>query len=581
MLIELTVRNLAVIEETRLAFAPGLNVVTGETGAGKSLLIDALQFLLGAPADRSLIRAAAPSAAVEAVFDISREPRVQQTLRNLALPFNDDYDELVLARDLHREGRAISRLNGRAAPVSALRAVGDALVDIHGQGAHLSLLSHAQQRQLLDDSAGLDNQRSATASAVAAVENARNDLRNINNASRNAEQHRDLLSFHLNEINAAQIRSGEENALAHEIDALANAETLRDACNAASNTLRDADPNADDLIGAALRILRRAQDPARVLQPLIDALDAASSQIGDAAREARAIAHNLDSNPQRLADAEERLALIRRLNRKYGGDESAVLAFADDARRQLDAINNAGQSRERAEQNLHDALRQAGGLAWSLSESRRAAAETLAANVAAQLPDVGLPNAAFSIDLQRLPDPHGLPSPRDAQQPHAEPDRYAYAAHGIDHITFLFRANPGEAMLPLAKAASGGETSRMLLALNAALHAASSIPTLVFDEIDAGVGGHTGTIIAGKLWTVGQRGQALCVTHLPQIAAYADRHFRIGKTLRGERVYAAAETLHGEERIAEIAEMLGGRSPNLIRAAQEMLQAANHAKNSP
>ena len=571
MLVELTVRNLAVIEETRLAFAPGLNVVTGETGAGKSLLVDALQFVLGGPADRSLMRAGAPSAVVEAVFDVADEPDVRQALRDLDVELDDDDDAVMLAREIHREGRTVSRLNGRAVPAGVVRAVGDALVDIHGQGAHLSLLASARQRRILDNYAGLDDQRRAVANAVADADRARNALRELAEAARDAEQRRDLLAFQLNEIEAAALQDNEEETLVRERDLLAGADALRQACAAAYAALRDDSPNATDLIGAAVQALRRAPDPSGALRPRIDVLEAAAAQVDDAARETRAFADAIDDDPERLDAVEERIALVRRLKRKYGPSEAAVIAFGADARRQLDSIDNADELRLNAERDLDAALTRAGDLAWRLSEARSAAALDLAQSVAGELAQVGLAGAEFAVSVDHEPDPDGIPGP--------DGGRYAFSSDGVDRVAFLLRANPGEALLPLAKAASGGETSRMMLALNSALHAASGVPTLVFDEIDAGVGGRTGEVVAGKLWAVGRRAQTLCVTHLPQIAAYADRHFRVGKTVHGDRTYAGAEMVEDEERVAELAGMLGNSaSPPLAQAARDMLQAAARAK---
>lgn len=570
MLVELTVRNLAVIEETRLAFAPGLNVVTGETGAGKSLLVDALQFVLGGPADRSLMRAGAPSAVVEAVFDVAGEPDVRQALRDIDVEIDDD-GAVMLAREIHREGRTVSRLNGRAVPAGVVRAVGDALVDIHGQGAHLSLLASARQRRILDGYAGLDDQRRAVANAVADADRARNALRELAEAASGAEQRRDLLAFQLNEIEASALQDNEEETLVRERDLLAGADALRQACAAAYAALRDDSPNAADLIGAAVQALRRAPDPSGALHPRIDALEAAAAQVDDAARETRAFADAIDDDPERLDAVEERIALVRRLKRKYGPSEAVVIAFGADARRQLDAIDNADELRLNAESDLDAALTQAGDLAWRLSKARSAAALDLAQSVASELAQVGLAGAEFAVSVDHEPDPDGIPAPDGA--------RYAFSSDGVDRVAFLLRANPGEALLPLAKAASGGETSRMMLALNSALHAASGVPTLVFDEIDAGVGGRTGEVVAGKLWAVGRRAQTLCVTHLPQIAAYADRHFRVGKTVHGDRTYAGAEMVEDEERVAELAGMLGNpASPPLAQAARDMLQAAARAK---
>ena len=579
MLIELTVRNLAVIEETRLAFAPGLNVVTGETGAGKSLLVDALEFVLGGAADRTLLRAGAASASVEAVFDVAGEPAVREALDALDLGLDLEDDGIVaLSREAHREGRTVSRLNGRAAPVSVVRAVGDALVDIHGQGAHLSLLAPAQQRRILDDYGGLGEQRRAIADAIAGVERARRALEETAAEARDAEQRRELLAFQAGEIEAAALRTGEEADLERERAVLASAESLRAACAAAYDALIEGGANAADLLGAAVQTLLRAPDPAGTLRPHAAALESAAAQLDDAARGVRAVADAAESDPERLADVEERIALIRRLKRKYGGDEAAVAAFGEDARRRLELIDNAAGRRNEAEQALADALAKAGRLAWELSEERRRAADGLGSAVERELAAVSLGGAVFRVDVERAPADGGA----DGALPAPDGARYVHGADGIDRVAFMLSANPGEEVRPLAKVASGGETSRMLLALNSALHAASGAPTLVFDEIDAGIGGRAATTVAGKLWTVARRGQALCVTHLPQIAAYADRHFRVGKSVHDERTYAGAEVVDGEQRVAELAGMMGGAgSAKLAAAARELLQAAEQAKGPP
>ncbi len=570
MLVELTVQNLAVIEETRLTFTPGLNVVTGETGAGKSLLVDALEFVLGGAADRDLMRAGAASARVEAVFATAGEPQVQQALRALDVEI-DDEGLVVLAREVHREGRTISRLNGRAVPVGIVRAVGDALVDIHGQGAHLSLLDPSYQRRVLDDCGGLAEQRRAVAGAIADVERIRQELLAIASNARDAEQKRDLLAFQVNEIDAAGLARGEEEALVRERDVLVSAESIREACAAAYGMLREEGSNAADLIAEAVQALRRAPDPTGVLGAQIEALESASAQIEEAARETRSFGERVESDPTRLAEIEERIELLRRLKRKYGDSDVEVIAFADEARRQLEGIDNAEERRDEAARALSGAMEQAGKLAWELSEARSAAARSLSAAVEAELGEVGLDGAAFGVEIERTQASDGLPAPDEAH--------YAYSSDGIDRISFSLRANPGEDMKPLATVASGGETSRMMLALNSALQATSGAPTLVFDEIDAGIGGRTGTVVGAKLWTVARRAQTLCVTHLPQIAAYADRHFRVDKAVYGERTYASAEVVEDEQRVAELAGMLGdGDSASLSEAAREMLKDATRSK---
>ena len=571
MLAELTVRNLAVIEETRLAFGPGLNVITGETGAGKSLLVDALAFVLGGAADRGMMRRGADSTSVEAVFDVS-EPHVREALAELGVEVDEEDGVAVLFREVHQEGRTVSRLNGRAAPVSTLRAVGGALVDIHGQGSHLSLLDPRFQMRVLDDFGVLGEQRNAVERAVAETRRVQGELADADAAIRDAEQRRDLLAFQVDEIESAAPVDGEEEALLRERNVLEHAESVRDACAAAYHALSEDDRNAADLAAEALDHLRRAPGAAEALGAQVEALESAVAQLGDVAREVRRLAESVESDPARLAEIEERVELLRRLKRKYGGSESAVLAFAEDARAQLERIEAADERREELKRALDEASRGAGALAAGLSEARSRAAAALSEAVAAELREVGLERASFGIAVERDEADDGLPAP--------DGRRYAFSGSGIDRVTFAARTNPGEESRPLAKVASGGETSRMMLALNSALQTASGAPSLVFDEIDAGIGSRAGEVVGRKLWTVGRRAQVLCVTHLPQIAAWADTHFRVGKAVQGGRTYSGAEPLNDDERTEELAGMLGSGA-SVAQAAREMLARAAQGKNVP
>ena len=568
MLAELTVRNLAVIEETRLVFGPGLNVVTGETGAGKSLLVDALAFVLGGAADRGMMRRGADSMSVEAVFAVSG-PRVREALAELGVEVDEEDGVVVLSREVHQEGRTVSRLNGRAVPVSTLRAVGGALVDVHGQGSHLSLLEPRFQMRVLDDFGVLGEQRDAVERAVAETRRAQGELDGADAAIRDAEQRRDLLAFQVDEIEAAAPVDGEEEALLRERNVLEHAGSVRDACAAAWQALSEDDRNAADLAAEALDHLRRAPGAAEALGAQVEALESAVAQLGDVAREVRRLAESVESDPARLAEIEERVELLRRLKRKYGGSESAVLAFAEDARTQLERIETADERREQLKRALAEASSSAGALAYELSEARRSAAERLREAVAAELREVGLERASFDVVVEQDEADDGLPTP--------DGKRCAFSPSGIDRVTFAARTNPGEESRPLAKVASGGETSRMMLALNSALQTASGAPSLVFDEIDAGIGSRAGEVVGRKLWTVGRRAQVLCVTHLPQIAVWADTHFRVGKAVQDGRTYSGAEPLGDDERAGEIAGMLGSGA-SVAQAAREMLERAARGK---
>ena len=571
MLAELTVRNLAVIEETRLALGPGFNVITGETGAGKSLLVDALVFVLGGAADRGMMRRDAASTSVEAVFTVSDDPQTRGVLAELGVEVDDEDSVVALYREVHKEGRTTSRLNGRAVPAGVLRTVGAALVDIHGQGSHLSLLDPRFQMRALDDFAGLGEQRDAVERAVAEAHRLRSELTEADASIRETEQRRDLLAFQVGEIESAAPADGEEEALLRERNVLEHAESVRDACAVAYEALSQSDRNAADLAAEALDHLRRAPGAAQALGAQIEALESAVAQLSDTAREVRDLAESVESDPARLAEIEERVGLLRRLKRKYGDSESAVLAFADDARAQLERIETADERRQDLEDALNEATRSAGGLATALSEARSRAAAALSEAVAVELREVGLERASFGVAVQREEAVDGLPAP--------DGRRYASTGSGIDRVVFSARTNPGEEARPLAKVASGGETSRMMLALNSVLQTASGAGSLVFDEIDAGIGSRAGDVVGRKLWTVGRRAQVLCVTHLPQIAAWADTHFRVGKAVQDGRTYSGAESLSEEERAGEIAGMLGS-GESVSQVAREMLQRAAQGKRA-
>lgn len=571
MLIELTVRNLAVIEHTQLELGHALNVVTGETGAGKSLLVDALEFVLGGVADRSLIRAGADAASVEAIFQV-REPTSSLAAALTAAGIDlDDEGAIVLFRETHREGRTISRLNGRAVPVSVVRGIGVALVDIHGQGTHLSLLDPTFQLVMLDSHANDSSLRPAVEQAVAVVRTLEAELAELSADSRAAAQQKDLLDFQVNEIADAGIVPGEEAALVAERDELANARMIQEACATAYEALYGDSANADDLIAQAVQALRRSMDPTGKLAGHVNALEESAAHLSEAARDIRSYAEGISGDPARLQDVEERIEVLRRLKRKYGDTEEAVLAFADDAQQKLEAYETSDERLIALTSQIANEREWAGTQAWELSQARKEAGQRLSVASAEHLIEVGMPQVRFACEITQRQDDDGLSCPDGAS--------YAFDGTGIDHVEFLVETNPGEGLKPLARVASGGETARLMLALISALRSEAGVPTLVFDEIDSGIGARASEIVGRKLWALGGAAQVLCVTHLPQIAAYADRHFRVQKAVEDERTFAGALALDATARVNELAEMLGGeRNDDIDGAARRMLEAAEATK---
>jgi DNA repair protein RecN (Recombination protein N) len=571
MLIDLTVRNLAVIAHTQLELGQSLNVVTGETGAGKSLLVDALEFVLGGAADRSLIRAGADSASVEAVFQVRGPSRLLVAALATAGVGLDDEGGIVLFRETHRKGRTISRLNGRAVPVSVVRGIGVALVDIHGQGTHLSLLDPAFQLIMLDSHIGNRTLAPAVEQAVAVVRALESEMAELSANSRAAAQQKDLLEFQVNEITDAGLILGEEATLVAERHELANAGMIQEACATAYEALYGDSTNADELIAQAVRSLRRSLDPSGKLAAHIDALEESAARLSESARDIRSYAEGISGDPARLQEVEDRIEAVRRLKRKYGDTEEAVLDFGAEAQRKLEAYETSDERLVALSSQILSAREWAGTQAWELSKARQDAAERLSNASALQLEEVGMPHVRFLCEMTQREDENGLTCP-DGQS-------YGFDATGIDSVEFLVETNPGEGLKPLARVASGGETARLMLALISALRSEAGVPTLVFDEIDAGIGARASEVVGRKLWALGGAAQVLCVTHLPQIAAYADRHFRVQKAIEDDRTFAGALALDATARVNELAEMLGGeRNDDLDSAALRMLQAAEATK---
>ena len=571
ILVELTVENLAVIQAARLTFGPGLNVVTGETGAGKSLLVDALSAVLGGRSDRDLIRTGAERARIEATFRLSAGDSAVRTILEERGAKADDDGIVVLTRELLRGGKGVSRLNGRSAPAGVIRAVGGALVDVHGQGSQVSLAESAQQLALLDSAAGTTDQRMAVEVALAAVRGQRRELDGFARASAEASARRELLAFQLEEIEAVALRVGEEEALVRERDLLANAGAIREATATAYDVLYGGAGSATERAAEAAQALARTPDPTGVLAVQIAALEGAEAALMEAARELRAHGDAIDFEPAREEEIEARLEVIRRLTRKYGGTVDEVMAYAESAARELEALDEATERRQVLAEGLAAAKESAGTLAWALSEARAKAAKTLGSAVSAQLADLALENMRFSVGLLWYKAPDGLPAPNG--------ERYAPLDGGIDEVEFRVATNVGEEPKPLAHVASGGETSRLMLAIASAMAVQGGGPTAVFDEIDSGVGGRTGDVVGRQLWALARTGQVLCVTHLSQIAAYADHHFRVEKSTVQGRTFAQVEPLGRAGRLQELGAMLGGvGSPELDSAARLLLEQATGHK---
>jgi DNA repair protein RecN (Recombination protein N) len=547
MLSELRVENLLLIERAELRLSPGLNVITGETGAGKTMLAQALDLLLGGRPRGPIVRPGAAEAWVEGVWEL--DPGLAESLAD-RLPAGAE--EVVLARRVGADGRTRAYLGGRTATVADLREVGAALLAFYGQHEHRRLALASAQLEVLDGICGAEQRarRAAYAEAWGDARAARARLAELREATAGRERELDLLAFELGEIEDADPSEPEQEELRAERGRLRHAAALRGAALAGAEALA---PEAADVgVGGLLAEAGRALDGAVGVDPELDALAARwrslALEADDLAGELRRYEERIEAPPGRLEEAEERLALLDRLERKHGGSIAAVLAHAESCRARRDELAGAEEALDGVAAELKGAEARVAALAAALGQARREAAPALAAAVRERLAELAMPGASFEVEVL----------PRDEPGP-----------TGADEIEFLVAANPGVPAGPLGDVASGGETSRIMLALLAVAHEGEreDARLLVFDEVDAGVGGVTARAVGAQLRSLAAGRQVLCITHLPQIASVADRHFRIAKDLGSEPARAFVEALDGDAVLAEVVRMLGAGGDD--RAARE------------
>ncbi|MBP8001893.1 MAG: DNA repair protein RecN, partial [Chloroflexi bacterium] len=575
MLTELTIRDFAIIDELHLQIAPGFNVLTGETGAGKSIILDAVMLILGGRADTTMIRSGAEQATVEARFHL--EPYVAAAVQPLLTAEGlegDSDDELLLARELRQNGRNICRINGRSVPLTLIRQIGENLIDIHGQGEHLSLLKPKAHLPLLDAYANLGGEQRTLATEVSAYRKIQRELADLRQNEKLIAQRIDMLHFQIEEIDAAKLTVGEEEELKSERKRLGNMEQLNQLVAALLSLFLGADVDASsvtDMLSQAERAmgqLVRLDDTQATLLPRLQGL---ISEFQDISGELQHYLDRLEFDPERAIFVEERLELINRLKRKYGDDITTILQSRTAAATELDKLTHSEERIGELEQEQEKYLRRIGLMAEALSQKRRAAAKNLAQGVVTELADLQMQGSAFEVNFQRSPAKEGA---------YVGEERFSFDESGIDQGEFLVSANPGEPVKPMAKVASGGETARLMLALKTVLAQVDSTPTLIFDEIDQGIGGRVGDTVGNKLWGLAAHGghQVIVVTHLPQLAGYGDVHFHVSKGQNAGRTITHVRQLNRSERVNELAAMLGTHGEHARSGAMSILAHANNAK---
>lgn len=593
MLVELSIANYALIDSLRLQLGPGFNVLTGETGAGKSIILGALGLLLGDRAEGAMVRSGEHRAYVEGVFELSREAAAGV---GELVDLDVAQDGLILSRDLSATGPSVCRLNGRAVPLRTLAQVGALIVDIHGQGEHLSLLRPAAQLDLLDRYAGLGGLRKRMSGLVSELVEVRARLAESIARAGQREARAELLSFQASEIAAARLVPGEDLALNAERTLLLNArralELAREASGALEQDLSE-QVGAIELIARAVRSLAALEQLAPALAPQRRSAQSAALELQEVVRELNEFVEGLQGDDHRLEQIQDRLERISSLKRKYGTGIEQILAFEQSASRELQEQRQGGRALQ--ELGAREALltAEASELASELSQHRMAAACRLTAEVETQLAGLGMPGSRLAVAMRQQHDDTGLPmspggpgafggvieSGRALPSGDAPPYRLRFNAGGVDRVEFLIGAHQTESLKPLASTASGGETSRLMLALKGALIQADPVPTLVFDEIDSGIGGRIGEAVGLRLWALGRRHQVLAVTHLPQIASFADLHLSVRKVAEGARMVTTVIPVQDGDRVAEVSAMLGSDSRATRQKAEELL-AQNRSKRA-
>jgi DNA repair protein RecN (Recombination protein N) len=553
---ELAISDFAIIERSTIRLQDGLTSLTGETGAGKSILLDALGAVLGQRVGPDLVRTGARSARIEALFELGNRSihQVRARCDELGIEIEDE-GHLILTREIQSGGRSSARVNGRLVTASVLADIGAYLVDIHGQSDHLSLLRPQTQRDMLDEYAGLGEIRQEVGERARHVRDLRRRLQDLETGARDYIQRLDLLRFQVTEIEEAALQPGEELELVRQRDVLQNVDRLRlfvlDGLTALSGELE-----ATDATGGLdyMRSLELAMGHVVEIDAAAAGMSERASELvllaEDLNRDLRGYLESVEADPDTLAQVEDRLSLIRGMARKYGGTVEEILEYQSAAQREIEALSNGSFDVESVREHLTRAEEKLRTIALELSARRLAAADQLGPLVEQNAADLKMGRSQLRVEVGQRHDENGLDL--------GHGNLVAFDEFGIDDIEFLFAPNIGETLRPLGRIASGGETARLMLALKSILSEVDQTPTLVFDEIDVGVGARSGQVVGEKLWRLSQTHQVIVVTHLPQIAAYGDEHLRITKTEIDGRTVSSVDEVADDLRIDEIAYMIDG-----------------------
>jgi DNA repair protein RecN (Recombination protein N) len=544
MLKELRIKNLAIIDDLTVRFEGGLNVLTGETGAGKSIIVDALSLALGSRAQADLVRSGEKEAMIQAYFDMEGN-----NIPDLGI---DVSDGLILRRSLSPGGKSKVYINDTIVSLQSLGEVGKSLVDIHGQHEHQSLMHIDKHRVLLDSYGKLHDHRETVETFHSEVQVLKKEKEDLKQKVKERAHRLDLLRFQMNEIDAACLRPGEKEALIKERTILSNVSRLKELTEMSYSMLYDSEGSCTERLSSVIAKVREMSSLDQSLSETLNLLESAFPSIEDAAISLRGLKDKYDLEPEKLAEIEERIELIKRLERKYGEGLETILRYRDDAEKELKGLELSDERLDSLDAELKEKEDMLLNTAISLSEKRKKVANMIEELVKKELKELAFSNAEFRIDMRQE----------------------SITSTGFDRVEFTFSANPGEPPKPLTKIASGGELSRVMLALKNILADVDNLPVLIFDEVDAGIGGRTAESVGKKLKKISNKHQVLCTTHLPQIASLGDFHLQINKRQRDGRVYVEVKELTGKERQDEIARMLSGKiTDTSLKHAKELLSS--------
>lgn len=567
MLLSLDISNFALIEKLTTEFTPGLNVLTGETGAGKSIIIGALMLLLGERASLDQIRTGEDSATVSGLFALDGDSRVREILDMHDIPWNDD-NTLVIFREVSRSGRNKCRINDKLCTLSLLKLVGECLVDVHGQYQHQSLLSSESHIDFVDEYGGkavLDTRR-VVSQLYDELRVRRDELRKYSGDVHERTREMELLKFQINDIESAKLLPNEDEMLHAERKILSNAETIQQNVEKSYAMLAGGlveQPGTQQLLGEILALLEEVARLDDSLNPILESAQSAFYILEEVSRSLRMYKDNFEIDTERAEFVESRIAEIAALKRKYGNSLDDVFTYLEKAKQKLKELENSEEIANKLEQEISSIEARLNKAAEELSQMRQSIAPTLEKKVMDELAGLNMASTVFKVQFNN--------ASSDAEE-------HRVTRKGSDEVEFLISPNPGEELRPLAKIASGGEMSRIMLALKTVLAAVDKVNTLIFDEIDVGIGGRTANVVATRLAAIAKSKQVICITHLPQIAAFADSHYHIRKSTVGNRTFTTLSRLTEEQRLREIANMLGG-AENLETALEHARELVNLAKS--